>query len=275
MVNSCGMRIDLAVFDIDGTLSGPEGVFPSAVKALELVREKGVPVCIATGRTLPELPEDIKQAAGPRYLIGINGAMVEDLRTGRIITDRHLSRELSLRVLELVRRYKSGYCVYDSHRDLIDPESLANWDMWLENGSVSPWIPDEKVPSLEEYLRNSGGASKVCGAVLDREQFLKMREEAENMEGVTVTSSNGHEIEVLLAGTDKGAALLDLCEAEGIDPEHVFCLGDGENDAGMISAAGISVAMGNSDPLTLAAAKYRTSDCDRDGAYEAVLRFFS
>jgi hydroxymethylpyrimidine pyrophosphatase-like HAD family hydrolase len=51
-------------------------------------------------------------------------------------------------------------------------------------------------------------------------------------------------------------------------------MGDAENDAEMLAVSGVSVAMGNACEASKTAARYLTDDCDRDGVYNAVMRFF-
>ena len=275
MTNSSGKKIQLAVFDIDGTLSSYTlGLMPSAVEAMRHIASLGVPIAIGTGRCLSELPEEITGAVRLSYLIGINGSMVTDLRDGRILADHKIPRETSLRALETVRKYRSGYCVYDSDRDMADGESLKNWEYWLGPAGGYSWIPSDVVEDLGEYISASAGVSKICGYVRSEQVYRAMREEAEAIPGMWVTTAAEQEIECMPEGVDKGSALLELCRAEGIDPENVFCIGDGENDAGMLKVCGISVAMGNACEECRKASRYSTDECEKDGVYNAVMRFF-
>ena len=72
---------------------------------------------------------------------------------------------------------------------------------------------------------------------------------------------------------DKGEALLSLAAGLGINREEVMAMGDGNNDLGLMNAAGVSVAMGNSSPEVLAAADFQTSDNEHDGVAEAINRY--
>ncbi len=275
MTNSNGKRIGLAVFDVDGTLrSFARGMLPSATEALRHVASLGVPIAIATGRNFAELPEEIINAADIRFCIGINGNRVTDIQTGEVLADHRIPRDTALKVLEIVKRYKSGYCVYDGERDILDPESLENWEYWKSVSAEYLWIPDDVVPDIVEYVAGTNGVSKICGFVHGNEAFLPMWDEVEALPGVAVTSAVDFEVEAVPEGVSKATALLELCEAEGIDPENVFCMGDGENDACMLEVSGISVAMGNACEATKKAARYITDSCDEDGVYKAVMRFF-
>lgn len=274
MINSKGQKIELAVFDIDGTLASGEGAYPSAVEALKIIHEKGVPICIATGRSLPELPEEIKKAANPEYLIGINGCMICNVKTEEILVNHKIPYESACRIIRIVNKHNSGYCVYDSYRDMTDRESLRNWDRLLKEGITEIWIPEDTVDDLIDYVDNSNGVSKICGFLKDDDAYLAMRKEAEAVEGIIVTQAVHNEIEVIKAGINKGVSLKELCASIEVSPENVVCMGDGENDAEMLAAAGISVAMGNACEKTKSVAKYITDDCDKDGVYNAVMKLF-
>jgi hydroxymethylpyrimidine pyrophosphatase-like HAD family hydrolase len=52
-----------------------------------------------------------------------------------------------------------------------------------------------------------------------------------------------------------------------------MAVGDGNNDIGLMTAAGFSVAMGNAVEAVKALADATTGDCDHDGAARAVLKY--
>ena len=54
----------------------------------------------------------------------------------------------------------------------------------------------------------------------------------------------------------------------------VYAIGDSDNDAEMLRAVGMPVAMGNADAALKNLAKYITADCDHDGVAQAVYHLF-
>lgn len=68
--------IKAAFFDIDGTLVGfkTHRVPESAWRAIELMRAKGIKVCIASGRSLMEMHEELK--TGFDAYVTMNAAML-------------------------------------------------------------------------------------------------------------------------------------------------------------------------------------------------------
>lgn len=79
-----------------------------------------------------------------------------------------------------------------------------------------------------------------------------------------VQSEKGY-LEVLPVGADKGSALLWLAEHRGVDLAGVAAIGDNPNDAAMITAAGLGVAVGGAHPDAIAAADQVVGRCE-DGA---------
>jgi hypothetical protein len=81
-------------------------------------------------------------------------------------------------------------------------------------------------------------------------------------------------LDILPAGCSKGAALLTLARARGIDPAEVLAIGDNWNDVSMLQAAGRAVLMDNApeDLKTLARASgWHIAPSNRDdGVAHAV-----
>jgi hydroxymethylpyrimidine pyrophosphatase-like HAD family hydrolase len=81
-------------------------------------------------------------------------------------------------------------------------------------------------------------------------------------------------LDILPAGCSKGAALLALAAARGIDPSHILAIGDNWNDVSMLDAAGSAILMANApeDLLALAPSRHWTigpSNLD-DGVAHAI-----
>ena len=89
-----------------------------------------------------------------------------------------------------------------------------------------------------------------------------------------VTQAVPNMLEVLPRGNDKARGVATLLAHLGVERSRVVAVGDGENDVGMLRAAGAGVAMGNAGKLARRAAKYvveRTND--EDGVAEAIRKY--
>ena len=79
--------------------------------------------------------------------------------------------------------------------------------------------------------------------------------------------------DIVPAGCSKAEGMRRILEARGLGPEHAIAFGDGGNDAEMLAAAGIGVAMGNAREDVRNMADYVTLSCAEDGV-PAALRHF-
>jgi len=90
-------------------------------------------------------------------------------------------------------------------------------------------------------------------------------------EGMQVFDT-GFAYHVTSPDVDKGAALQAVAERLGVPAERFVAVGDSENDAGMLRAAGVSYAVANADEAAKAAADRVTAGRYADGFLEAVER---
>jgi len=90
---------------------------------------------------------------------------------------------------------------------------------------------------------------------------------------LAVSTSLPNNIEINSAEATKGKALAALCSRLGIDSSEVIAFGDGLNDLDMLQFAGLSVAMGNADPLIRQNAMYVTCSNNESGVGKALRHF--
>lgn len=92
-------------------------------------------------------------------------------------------------------------------------------------------------------------------------------------EEAAITQALPWALEVLPAGVNKATAARLLLERWGIAREEAMAIGDGENDAELLSYVGLGVAMGNGAPAAKVAANYEVASNWEDGFSEAMDRF--
>jgi HAD superfamily hydrolase (TIGR01484 family) len=90
---------------------------------------------------------------------------------------------------------------------------------------------------------------------------------------VNAVTGEKYNLEINGEGVSKAAALEQLCGMLGIGMESVMAIGDSENDAAMLRAAGVSVAPENADPIAKECASFTTCGCGDDGVAAAIERF--
>jgi hydroxymethylpyrimidine pyrophosphatase-like HAD family hydrolase len=72
-------------------------------------------------------------------------------------------------------------------------------------------------------------------------------------------------LEVMPKGVSKLSALRHLADYQGVDLSAVMSFGDGDNDAEMLAACGLGVAVANASPLAKSSADLTVASCDHNG----------
>ena len=93
---------------------------------------------------------------------------------------------------------------------------------------------------------------------------------AKRLQGVSVTSSSPRLIEISDSRAGKGAALKRLAQMLSVAPEHIAAFGNGDNDADMLSFAGLGIAVANASEKCLAAADCICPENDANGVAQTI-----
>ena len=263
--------------DLDGTLlTGQKELTAGNRAALEKAAENGVYIVPVTGRPLSGIPTQVMELDFIRYAITSNGAVTTDRACGKTIRERCMSRETAEKTLRaaqgeriILEYFTGGYGYHDS----VTHELL--WKKF-ENTPILRYLEKSRIPvedlygRLRESRRGIENLSIMCPTPEVKESILSR---VKGIEGIRIIYPWPTDLEITSMDADKGEALLSLAAGLGINREEVMAMGDGNNDLGLMNAAGVSVAMGNSSPEVLAAADFQTSDNEHDGVAEAISRY--
>lgn len=270
------MNIRLVAMDMDDTfLHSDKSISPKNIQAVKDGAASGIVMVPASGRPFHMIPRELTELNGVRYIITVNGARVRDLRTGKYIYSRLIPYGDTVELVKLIREYGA---IPESCLDEVFYVSAA--DEEKQFSFVAPSLEwfirsmHTKTPDLMEKLREKAvGAEKLLAMFPDTDRMEAFRQEVETRFGVTVSSSLPGELELTARGVSKGTALLALASALGIERGETMAVGDSENDADMLKAAGFAVAMGNAGQELKSIAHAVTGDCDSDGFAQAVYRW--
>lgn len=263
----------LMATDLDGTLlNSQKEISAGNLEAICLAAERGVQLCLATGRTFPGVvsyAREIFEATGVEpYMILGSGATVFRYGGDEPLYRRWLDYGDYRELTGMARAAGIGAPLVSHREDCIlthDPlVSLALMKDSLNGRMPVRYCAEEEITPADRFVKM---------------QFTAAEEEIDDaygriperyFEAYTMTRTAPLCIEIIHRDASKGAALSFLAESLGIGREDVLAIGDHNNDVSMVSYAGMGVAMENGTPEVKAAANRMTADCDRDGFGAAI-----
>lgn len=268
-------NIKLIALDLDGTLlNSKKELTERNLRSLERAARAGIEIVPTTGRFFDGMPQAVRDLPFLRYAITINGAQVQDIRTGEIIYRAELPLAQAISIMESLDALP---VIYDCYQD--------NWG-WMTRSmqeQAAEYAPDahylgmlrtlrEPVDELKEFLRQKGkDVQKIQFFARDlsvRAEVLRTYEA--RFPGTKVSSSVVNNVEINAAGANKGDAIRALAGYMGITMEQTMSFGDGINDLSMISACGVGVAMENACDEVKQVAGVIAPSCDEDGVSQVI-----
>jgi len=269
------MHKGIIALDLDGTLlNSDKQLTPGNLSALERAAAVGYVIVPTTGRFFGAMPEVIRQLPFLRYAITINGAQVEDLKTGEVIYRAEMPWQQCIELMQLLDTLPVIYDCYMDNDAFMTEELKQYIDEFISSPHYRKMFHDlrKPVPELKAYLaQRKTDIQKVQFFMKDPQLRLQLLEELpQRFADICVSSSVPGNLEVNQARANKGEALLALAAHLGLKREDTISFGDGLNDISMLKTAGIGVAMANACPEALAAADRTTLSCDEDGVAYAI-----
>ncbi|MGN1306136.1 MAG: Cof-type HAD-IIB family hydrolase [Faecousia sp.] len=256
--------IKAAFFDIDGTLvSLKSKVYPpSTAVALKRLRENGVLLFVATGRSRFEIRSEhlLDGLEFDGYLTN-NGQDAYDA-AGTLLYGKPIAPEEAAAVLDWAEENGHACWMVSSEKSRLNRSNARVCEAMEAIHTRLPEIGD-----LHEMLK-----TPIYKIVL----FLTHEEMKVPMALVphcrtTQWFALGHDVISIDGGKEN--AMADILARYGIPQSESIAFGDSENDIAMLRAAGIGVAMGNATKEAMDAADYVTDDCDDDGLLHALEHF--
>ena len=249
-------------FDIDGTLLShrTNSVPASALRALEVLRQKGILTFMATGRHISMLRQ-LKALEGLRFdgVVSLNGQYC--CNESGIIYHCPLETSAVAALLDYLKAHPHPCILVEADRMYINFHSPLVEQVQAAIHSEMPAIGD----------LDRGYTQPIYQAILymSDEDLAKLPP----LPGIKLTRWNQGGADLIPSNGGKAAGITRLLEHYGIDKADTMAFGDGENDVDMFAAVGTAVAMGNACAEAKAAAHYVTDDVDRDGIWNALVHF--
>lgn len=251
-------------FDIDNTLCRLGQVPDHHRDLLKALKEKGLILAIATGRSINMLPADIEAL----FREGMFDALVSNngqynLLNNQVISNYPLDKALNQAVVDLCNKHQLVYQqsgltqIALSHlTPHYDRVSLMHAETFIIDPNFHQHSP---VYQLSVFLP-------------ENEESLEFEAELKEI-SFNLARWCGDGADILPVGLHKAVGLNDILKALGLTREQCMAFGDGSNDPEMLAFAGIGVAMGDGDERAKAAADYITGSIEDFGLQSALRHF--
>ena len=273
----------LFVTDLDGTLLNSDHKLSEySMNAIKTAMDKGIPICIATGRSYNDILEIISELDVKPYIISSNGASVYNTN-GEKMYSISIPKDQVREIITYLKAQNLEFEVADDEYTYITQKGLDILHQELEDvGSVDTKKREELeqdvlglvlsqgnlkvVPDMEVLLDSIESANSVSSISAYLNKIHMAMEHFTMDKRILTFSSWKYNFEMTSSDTSKGIALKHLCEHLGIDLSDVAVIGDNYNDLSMIKIAGIKGAMGNAVDNIKSMADFQAPTNDEDGA---------
>ena len=268
------MKYKLLVLDVDGTLLNSEHkVSKRTVMTLRKVQQMGVQVVLSSGRPaygiLPIAKLiDLESYGG--YIIPYNGSQIIDVRSGKLLFDKHIAPDLVPYVERKAKQYGFDMMTY-SHDTLVTDNSL---NPHVVNEALINGLRLVQSDELSIMIDFNPNKLVLVSDDPDAIDTLEQRWERRLSGTLDVMRSEDFYLEVVPTGVSKANTLGVLLDLLGVKNEEVVAIGDGVSDVGMIQQAALGIAMGNARDSVKRCADTVTLSNDEDGVAVVLEKIF-
>ncbi|MDN4526767.1 Cof-type HAD-IIB family hydrolase [Fictibacillus fluitans] len=279
----------LIAIDLDGTLLNKKGsISRENAEAIKEAQDLGHVVSICTGRAVEDVLNLLQEAGVECPVIGANGAVL--YADGEVVNHHPLEKESAASILSKLEELQVFYHLH-TNKGIHTPE-FGQEGIQVEIDMAKSANPELNAGELwdaaQGYLKQFGQISidsyqsiwtedLIVNKILPFSYSEKKLEEvslfAEQFEGLSVTSSAGHNLEINDEKANKGNGIMGMAEHFGVQPENTVAIGDNMNDWPMMKVSGTAIAMGNALSEIKEICHFTTLENDEHGVAHAIREF--
>lgn len=263
--------------DLDGTLLDDEKhILPESLAALNEAMKAGIQVILVTGRHHTAVHPFYQAIEPGTPIICCNGAYLYDYHQQKVLAGDPLHKQQARKLLELAgQHYMHDLVIYTDRAIVYETlnMNINRTQIWVDR------LPKHLQPTLEKTHSLAAAveeADAVWKVIATHDDPVKLREFGSLLEqqiNISCEWLSENTLEVAQFGISKGQRLEEWVNAQGIDMQQVIAFGDNYNDLSMLSRAGLSVAMANSDLAIQNSADLVTTTNQLPGIADVISRY--
>jgi Cof subfamily protein (haloacid dehalogenase superfamily) len=261
-------KISLVLADVDGTLVTEEKVLTDRAKAaVRALKAAGVRFAITSGRPPRGMAMLFDDLALDTPIAGFNGGLFVKTDLS-IIEQKTLPPDVAAQALKLIGDHGLDAWIYSGNDWLVTKLKAPHVDREAWTVKFQPTV-------VADFTGHLDKVAKIVGVSDDLERVRKCEADAQAAVGAHATAarSQPYYLDVTHKDANKGAVADYLSAHLHIPNAEIATIGDQPNDILMFDHSGLSIAMGNADPLAKEAAKEISRSNEEEGFAYAVEHF--
>jgi len=264
----------LIFLDIDGTLlHHGMGIPSSAKKAIQLAKQKGHKLFVATGRPKSEISSDIKNLGFDGFVCSAGAAVEVE---NRIIHKQEMDSVFVEKLVEFLQQYEFGFILEGHCHSYCNPKAADFFGQLIEDQSMA--MDKEKFLPLSRFSPTASKIDKVALFSENPDHFealkahLRLHPEVnllvyESFQEGTINA------DLLMKGVTKASGIAHLLSHYSKSIDDTISFGDSINDMEMIAATKLGICMGNGVDALKKIADDITDTVENDGIYKAFSKY--
>lgn len=277
--------IKTLIFDIDGTLTNSKKeITPLTKNAILKAQEKGIRVCLASGRAtwgLQKLVKELKIDEHDGLLISYNGARVSDANGKNEYFRNYLNKDKAKQLVRHLNKFDGLTYVLEEDNHVICRDCFKNTINYLgkpfnvlEYETRMNNLLIKEVYDIETYIEHDTAKVLTYGDP----EYLRANQDklTDGFDDLCAVFSADFFFEFTNQGIDKGSVIKSvLGDKLGLKLDEICAFGDAENDITMLKNCGLGICMANGQEKAKQAADMICGDNDHDGialALEEILK---
>jgi len=262
------------VVDIDGTLLNRNGSISAEDRgALAKACQAGIRVSLSTGRVTQACRVILEDLSLDGYHMFFDGALVADPKGDEEVYVGPIPQELVREIVDFIHQHEMRIDLYSSAHFFAEREDWVT-DIRREFFGTEPTIVDfDGVWQRERIIKGT----LVIRSAEEKAKAYSFHRHFEGRLNFSWTKTPAYPdvdfINVICREVSKGKALEELASFLAIRLSEVAAIGNGDNDVSLLSAAGLSIAMGNGPVGLKTVADYIAPDVEHSGVSVAIEKF--